>query len=299
MSCPLSSSAEGYELQFAINYLGHFLLTELLLPVLIRTAEATATAKVGGGGEVSINNSNNNSNNHNSNNIVIPSRIINLSSAAHCLLTPMDQGIYWDRLPLNAVTELKNVYDPWECYGISKLCLANYASYLQYRSDNAKLPLIACSVHPGAILTTGLKQYVGLQTFFGMVSKPSLWGFTVFSPSLSKKSPITKSIPQGAATTITVALDPDIVAGAYYSDCQPVANDDKYLSPFVHDRSTGELLYRTSLALIQPHQRAITRKEIESFIKETKSIDITMVKNTLVCRDDSSKSSTVTSVPDK
>lgn len=36
MACPLKRSAEGYDLQFATNHLGHFLLTNLLLPALRR-----------------------------------------------------------------------------------------------------------------------------------------------------------------------------------------------------------------------------------------------------------------------
>jgi len=234
MSCPLSNSYDGYELQFAINYLGHFVLTEILLPLLSRCQ---------------------------------PSRIINLSSAAHMLLTPPNQGIYWDRLPLHATTELTTVYDPWECYGISKLCLAMYAYHLQDRSNKSNLGITACSLHPGAILSTGLKQYVGLNTFFGMVSKTSLWGFTLFSSSISKKSPVTKSIPQGVATTITIALDPDIVPGAYYSDCQPLEKNDKYLSPYVQDLSMGNILYIMSKALTKPGQKAIKKSELENFMK--------------------------------
>jgi len=36
MACPYKESAEGWELQMATNHLGHFLLTNLLLPALTR-----------------------------------------------------------------------------------------------------------------------------------------------------------------------------------------------------------------------------------------------------------------------
>lgn len=40
MACPLARTAQGYEMQFATNHLGHFLLTCLLAPALRRGAPA-------------------------------------------------------------------------------------------------------------------------------------------------------------------------------------------------------------------------------------------------------------------
>ena len=44
---PLGSvSAQGHELQMATNCLGHYLLTQLLLPILLKTAESTSAGAV-------------------------------------------------------------------------------------------------------------------------------------------------------------------------------------------------------------------------------------------------------------
>jgi NAD(P)-dependent dehydrogenase (short-subunit alcohol dehydrogenase family) len=39
MACPFQLSDDGYELQFATNHLGHFLLTQLLMPLLDRAKQ--------------------------------------------------------------------------------------------------------------------------------------------------------------------------------------------------------------------------------------------------------------------
>ena len=58
MACPLARTADGFELQFGTNHLGHFLFTGLLVPLLVAGA---------------------------------PSRIVNLSSDGHML-----SDVHWD-----------------------------------------------------------------------------------------------------------------------------------------------------------------------------------------------------------
>jgi len=49
MACPFSTTAEGYELQFGANHLGHFLLTCLLVPALRRGAPSRVVCLTSGG----------------------------------------------------------------------------------------------------------------------------------------------------------------------------------------------------------------------------------------------------------
>jgi NAD(P)-dependent dehydrogenase (short-subunit alcohol dehydrogenase family) len=49
MACPLARTAEGWELQFATNHLGHFLLTSLLAPALLAGAPARVVNLSSGG----------------------------------------------------------------------------------------------------------------------------------------------------------------------------------------------------------------------------------------------------------
>ncbi|MBW2666767.1 MAG: SDR family NAD(P)-dependent oxidoreductase [Deltaproteobacteria bacterium] len=49
MACPLARTPEGWELQFATNHLGHFLLTALLAPALVAGAPARVVNLSSGG----------------------------------------------------------------------------------------------------------------------------------------------------------------------------------------------------------------------------------------------------------
>ena len=90
---------EGFEVQFGTNYLGHALLTKLLLPTLLSTAKKP-------GSDV---------------------RILNLSSEAHNMAP--SGGIIFDKTKLMA-------QGPWACYGQSKLANILYTQQLAAKYAN-------------------------------------------------------------------------------------------------------------------------------------------------------------------
>ncbi|KAI8908913.1 hypothetical protein EDD86DRAFT_191207 [Gorgonomyces haynaldii] len=99
MACPYTKTKNGFESQFGVNHLGHFLFTSLLLPLL----EKSGTPEK-------------------------PSRVIQLSSCAATLFAPKEGILFGD-------LEGKN-YNAWERYGQSKLANGLYAFELAKRTKN-------------------------------------------------------------------------------------------------------------------------------------------------------------------
>jgi NAD(P)-dependent dehydrogenase (short-subunit alcohol dehydrogenase family) len=113
-------SKDGYEIQFATNHVGHALLTKLLLPCMLKTAEQP-------GSDV---------------------RIISLSSTAHS--AGPSNGIDFDTLKTDQAS-LGGFFKPskWLRYGQSKLANLLYAQELARRYPS----ITSVSVHPGFIKT--------------------------------------------------------------------------------------------------------------------------------------------------
>ena len=133
MAVPLGETADGIEMHLGVNYVGHFYLTQLLMPLLQRTATPAT-----------------------------PVRIITLSSLAH----RMHPYIDYAHLPMPS----RGVYDKWKWYGQSKWACLLHAAELNHRY--AASNITAYSVHPG-IIHTGLYQSSGYQGYtFRMIMAP-------------------------------------------------------------------------------------------------------------------------------
>ena len=121
--CDELKSADGLELQFATNHLGHFHLANRLLP-LLRSLEGPS----------------------------LPApRLVVMSSSAHYAGSCNPAALVGAAPP--------HGYNRWINYCDSKLCNVLFAKEAQRREDALQSPVTAVSVHPG-IVNTNLIRYI-------------------------------------------------------------------------------------------------------------------------------------------
>lgn len=118
MNTPESRTKDGFELQFGTNNLSHFLLFYLLKDTLLETAHVSS----------------------------FPSRVINVSSAAH----------RYSPIPFDNINFEGN-YNGWLAYGSSKT--ANIYMITQIERLYGRQCLHGFSVHPGAFMSPNLQKY--------------------------------------------------------------------------------------------------------------------------------------------
>jgi NAD(P)-dependent dehydrogenase (short-subunit alcohol dehydrogenase family) len=121
-------------------------------------------------------------------------RVVVLSSSAHTMGRVVPSDLHYTQ---------GRAYSGWEAYGQSKLANLLFAKGLA-DSLSAKTHITAVSVHPGVIQTNLWRQST-LNRIVGCVVT-------------------SKSIPQGAATTVWACVAPrvgtDALRGAYLEDCR-------------------------------------------------------------------------------
>ncbi|XP_044031488.1 retinol dehydrogenase 12 [Siniperca chuatsi] len=156
--CPYSITVDGYEMQFGVNHLGHFFLTFLLLDLLKHSA---------------------------------PSRVINLSSAAHAM----------GKIQFDDLSGEKD-YHPVRAYAQSKLANVLFTRELAKRTE--ALDVMAYSVDPG-IVSTDITRHL----WRPLVDLVKTFSFLVKTPA------------EGANTTVycTVTPESQLHTGGYYKDC--------------------------------------------------------------------------------
>lgn len=116
-------SEDGIEMTFATNYIGHFLLTKLLLKKMIETAKTTG----------------------------VQGRIVNVSSGIHTWFSG-------DLIrSLGQITRDKSHYDATRAYAISKLANVLHTKELAQRLQQMEANVTVNCVHPG-IVRTGLTR---------------------------------------------------------------------------------------------------------------------------------------------
>lgn len=113
MNTPAGKTVDGFETQLGVNHLGHFLLTELLLDVLKRSA---------------------------------PSRVVIVSSCYHDVAMGR-QGV----IDLEDLHFDERRYDGWAAYAQSKLANVLHAQGLAQRLEGTGVT--AVSLHPGWVRT--------------------------------------------------------------------------------------------------------------------------------------------------
>jgi NAD(P)-dependent dehydrogenase (short-subunit alcohol dehydrogenase family) len=130
---PAMLSADGYEIQFATNHLGHAMLTKQLLPVLLRTAKEP-------GSDV---------------------RVISNTSEGYEFHRVIKGGISFTELDAGS-TISKPFLGTWIRYGQSKLANILFATELARRYPE----LTSVAIHPGIVSTPMNTEMNGVSKLF-------------------------------------------------------------------------------------------------------------------------------------
>ena len=128
MLVPYALTTEGYEMHVGVNYIGHFLLTRLLLGLLSASGKSGKHA-----------------------------RIINVSSSVHVMGT-IDLSAFSPRPSPDAVSA-------HGAYGDSKLAIMLFTRYLSKTLKQHKLNIDVNTVHPG-VVDSALYRHLSCPTQF-------------------------------------------------------------------------------------------------------------------------------------
>ncbi|KAJ7455116.1 NAD(P)-binding protein [Mycena latifolia] len=162
VSPPEQLTAQNYDLQFGTNVIGHFFLTELLIPALTKSYEETH----------------------------VPARIINTSSFGHRFAP--GNGVEFATLKGGPerdawIKKAGNFKGRWQLYGGSKIGNIFISNYFAKTYSGV---LVSCALHPGGIKTELYRHTSRWEQMIGVLLYPApmgaytqLWGATVATPA--------------------------------------------------------------------------------------------------------------------
>ncbi|GAA5976363.1 hypothetical protein JCM11641_005990 [Rhodosporidiobolus odoratus] len=159
MALPYELTKDGVEQQFQVNYLGHWLLVQVLLPLLESTADLAGR----------------------------PSRVVALSSFAHNFISlyPFASLSFASLADVN-----RTYYSPWIRYSVSKLSAIYFARELNKRVESGKVK--ALSVHPGFVSSNLYEAHPGarplLKHFIGLNEGAYSSVYAVADPEVEEKA---------------------------------------------------------------------------------------------------------------
>ncbi|PVH96977.1 NAD(P)-binding protein [Periconia macrospinosa] len=187
MSEKLIHTAEGIEMQFGAGHVGHFLLTNLLLPQLLEAAKSSTPGAT---------------------------RVVNVSSVGHRLsgIRFHDYNFEGKDIPADEqpppippmfAKSTDGNYNGWIAYGQAKT--ANILFSLQLNKLLKAKGIVSYAAHPGSI-ATGLSRDLSEDSEAALAKVVTFW----------------KNHDQGSATTLVAAFDPALndPKGIMLSDCQ-------------------------------------------------------------------------------
>ncbi|KAL8280657.1 hypothetical protein RQP46_006980 [Phenoliferia psychrophenolica] len=198
---------EGIESAFVGNYLGMFVLTTTLLPLLKKTARTP-------GSDV---------------------RIVTLSSQAHTMIKEDPSFASLEAFNTFATANLKDadtVLNRIRRYGLAKLADILFAKELERRlladTDDGGGSIISLPVHPGVVVTEGTLE------FFSYISwLLPLWGYTRVQGV---------AVTLFAATSPLVREKPEVYRGAYFGPFGALEAQTSYRK----DEALAKVLWSTS-----------------------------------------------------
>ncbi|WP_313324712.1 SDR family NAD(P)-dependent oxidoreductase [Sphingobium yanoikuyae] len=206
-------SEDGFELTFATNYLGHFLLVQLLLDSLAEDGRVVFTA-----------------------------------SGTHDPDTAdgkfIGRAVRPDAFALaKAGLDGNEPLPGGKRYTTSKLCVVLHAYELDRRIEAAGLGISAIAYDPGAIAATGLLRDVPGPARAIIGSPPVRW--------LMKRLGLTMGdLVQSGRALAHLATSGDVVSGRYYQWKDGVLRERRS-AEMTYDRGLADKLWRASKALVQ------------------------------------------------